>query len=48
MYRKLVELGSRPGFRAVFTIKRNKVYVLAVRAVQQDRLSPDDVEVNVE
>lgn len=42
---KLVGLGSRPRYRAVFTIKENNIYVLAVRAAEQDRLSPGDVDV---
>ena len=38
---KLVGLGSRPGYRAVFTIKDGEV--LTVRAAEQDRLTTDDV-----
>jgi plasmid stabilization system protein ParE len=40
---KLVGLGSRPGYRAVFTVKNDKVFVLTVRAAEQDRLTTDDV-----
>jgi plasmid stabilization system protein ParE len=45
---KLVGFGSRPRFRAVFAIKQDKVYVLTVRAAEQDRLSPDDVDLDLE
>jgi hypothetical protein len=41
---KLVGLGSRPGFRAVFTIKDDTVYVLTVRRLAQDVIRPDDVD----
>ena len=40
---KLVGLGSRPRFRAVFTVKDNEIFVLTVRAAEQDRMTPDDV-----
>ena len=40
---KLVGLGSRRGYRAVFTIKDDVVFVLTVRAAAEDRLTPDDV-----
>ena len=40
---KLVGLGPRPGYRAVFTIKGDEVFVLTVRAAEQDRLTTDDV-----
>lgn len=40
---KLVGLGSRPRYRAVFTIKGDEVYVLTVQAAEQDRLTPDSV-----
>jgi plasmid stabilization system protein ParE len=36
-------LGSRPSYRAVFTIKRNEVHVLTVQRATQDRLHSDDV-----
>ena len=42
---KLVGLGSRPRYRAVFTVRGDEIFVLAVRAGQEDRLTPDDVEV---
>ena len=42
---KLVGLGSRRRYRAVFTVKEAEVFVLAVRACEEDRLTPDDVEV---
>ena len=41
---KLVGLGSRPTYRAVFTIKDETVYVLTVRRSAQDTLQPGDVE----
>lgn len=41
---KLLGLGSRPSYRAVFTVKDNTVYVLTVRRSAQDALRPDDVE----
>jgi plasmid stabilization system protein ParE len=41
---KLVGLGSRKTYRAVFTIKDDEVFVLTVRAAEEDRLSPDDVD----
>ena len=40
---KLVGLGSRPRYRAIFTVKEGTVYVLAVRAAQQDRLTEDQI-----
>lgn len=45
---KLVGLGSRPGYRAVYTIKDDEVFVLTLRAAEQDRLTPDDVAFDVE
>ncbi len=41
---KLVGLGSRRGYRAVFTIRGAEVYVLTVRRASQDALRPDDVD----
>lgn len=41
---KLVGLGSRPGYRAVFTIKDDTVYVLTVQRAAQDTLRPDQVD----
>ena len=40
---KLVGLGSRPGYRGVFTIKDDTVYVLAVRRGAQDTLRPNQI-----
>lgn len=40
---KLVGLGSRPRYRAIFTVKEGTVYVLAVRAAEQDRLTEDQI-----
>lgn len=41
---KLLGLGARPGFRAVFTIRDSTVYVLAVRRGAEGTLQLDDVE----
>ena len=41
---KLLGLGSRPGYRAVFTIKEDTVYVLTVQRAAQDALRPDQVD----
>jgi plasmid stabilization system protein ParE len=41
---KLLGLGSRPSYRAVFTIKDDAVYVLTVRRSAQDFVRPDDVD----
>ena len=40
----LFGLGSRPGYRAVFTIKDDAVYVLAICRGSQDTLTVDDVD----
>lgn len=41
---KLIGLGSRPGYRAIFTVKDDTVYVLTVRRGAQDELRPSDIE----
>jgi len=41
---KLLGLGSRPSYRAVFTIKDDTVYVLTVQRAAQDSLQPDHVD----
>lgn len=41
---KLLGLGSRPSYRAVFTIRDDTVFVLTVRRSAQDVLRPSDVE----
>ncbi|MEQ8791957.1 MAG: type II toxin-antitoxin system RelE/ParE family toxin [Pirellulaceae bacterium] len=41
---KLLGLGSRRSYRAVFTIKGEAVYVLTVRRASQDVLRPDQVD----
>ena len=41
---KLVGLGSRLRYRAIFTIRNDEVFVLAVRAAEEDRLTPEDVD----
>jgi plasmid stabilization system protein ParE len=40
---KVIGLGSRPRYRAVFAIKEQEVFILAVRAGEENRLAPDDV-----
>lgn len=40
---KLVGLGSRPGYRAVFTIVEDTVHVLTVRSGSEGRLRADEV-----
>jgi plasmid stabilization system protein ParE len=41
---KLLGLGSRPSYRAVFTIKDDAVYVLTVRRASQGVLRPSQVD----
>lgn len=41
---KLLGVGSRPSYRAIFTIKGDTVFVLTVRRSAQDVLRPSDVE----
>lgn len=41
---KLIGLGSRPSYRAVFTMKDDTVYVLTVRRGAQDAVRSSDVE----
>jgi plasmid stabilization system protein ParE len=41
---KLVGLGSRPSYRAVFTIQADVVYVLTVQRSAQDAIRPGDVD----
>lgn len=41
---KLIGLGSRPSYRAVFTVKGDTVYVLTVRRGAQDVFRPSDIE----
>lgn len=41
---KLLGFGSRPGYRGVFTIKDDAVYVLTVRRAAQDELRPDEID----
>lgn len=40
---KLVGLGSRPSYRAVFTIRDNTVYVLTVRRSSRDVIRQGDI-----
>lgn len=44
---KLVGLGPRPGYRAIYTIKGDQVFVLTVRAGEQDRLTGNDPDFDV-
>ena len=39
----LFGIGSRPSYRAVFTIQGNAVHVLTVRRAAQDAIAPDDL-----
>lgn len=41
---KLMGLGSRPSYRAVFTIKDQTVYVLTVRRSAQSTFRPEPIE----
>jgi len=41
---RLIGLGSRRSYRAVFTIRGDTVYVLAVLRTTQDALRPTDVD----
>ncbi|MBI1346421.1 type II toxin-antitoxin system RelE/ParE family toxin [bacterium] len=41
---KLLGLGSRPSYRALFTIRDNTVYILAVRRAAQDAVHPTDLD----
>lgn len=41
---KILGLGSRPSYRAIFTIQGDTIYVLTVRRAAQDVLSPDQVD----
>jgi plasmid stabilization system protein ParE len=41
---KLVGLGARPSYRAVYTIRDDTVFVLTVLGAEQNSLHPDDVE----
>ncbi|MEO8495995.1 MAG: type II toxin-antitoxin system RelE/ParE family toxin [Planctomycetota bacterium] len=40
---KVVGLGSRPGYRAVFTIVEDTVHVLTIRSGSEDRLRADEI-----
>ena len=41
---KLLGTGSRPSYRAVFTIRGDTVFVLTVRRAAQDVLRPEQVD----
>lgn len=40
----LVGVGSRPSYRAVYTVVDDVVHVLAVHRAAQDRLTPDQID----
>lgn len=40
-------LGSHPSYRAVFCISGNLVHVLTIRRAAQDRISPNDIDLNL-
>ena len=40
----LLGVGSRPSYRAVFTIKSHEVHVLTFRRASQDAVTPEDIE----
>lgn len=42
---RLIGSGSRPSYRAVFTIRDEKVLVLAVLRASEDALSPNDIDI---
>ncbi len=41
---KLLGLGSRPTYRAIFTIKGDEVHVLTVRSAAQDIVTPQELD----
>ena len=41
---KLVGLGSRPGYRAIYAIRDDVVFILAVRRGTQARVPPGELE----
>jgi plasmid stabilization system protein ParE len=40
---KLVGLGNQRGYRVLFTIREQRVYVLAIHRAAQDTIHPDDL-----
>ncbi len=38
------ELGSRPGYRILFTVVNETVNVLTIKAAEEDWISPDEVQ----
>ncbi len=40
-------LGSRPGYRAVFTIREETIHVLSVRRAAQDTINPDELQLDL-
>ncbi len=44
----LFGLGSRPSYRAIFTILDDVVYVLAVHRSSQNNITPDQIDFNPE
>lgn len=45
---RLVGRGSRRRYRAILTIRDDQIFVLAVRACEEDQLGPEDVELDPE
>ena len=43
LHEKLVGLGNQRGYRALFTIREETVYVLAIHRAAQDSVHPDDL-----
>ncbi len=48
LFDKLVGLGPGNSHRAVFTIRDDTVFVLAVRSNRQDDLSPNDINTDLD
>lgn len=44
----LFGLGSRPSYRAIFTIHGDTVHVLTVRRGSEDRVHPDELDFNAD
>lgn len=40
---KFVGLGNQRGYRALFTIRKQTVYVLTIHRIAQDTIHPDDL-----
>ena len=44
IHQKLIGLGSRPSYRAIYTIHGDTVFVLAVHRGTQDRITPEEID----